>query len=169
MSRPPTASGERRSERGASAVEFALVVPFLIMLLSGIIAFGIVLAQQIALGNAARQTARSAVVPGAVCGATGATGTGLLRAAQQDSTTLYVNPNSVTVKAVRATARPADDAAWTAAASACGTATTSPCLGSAVGDNVYVRVGYTTTLNLPFIQPTFNLSGVGAFRCEYSS
>ena len=44
-------------ERGASAVEFALVAPLFIMLVFGIIAFGIVFAQKLALSNAAKEGA----------------------------------------------------------------------------------------------------------------
>ena len=46
---------KRGRDDGASAVEFALVLPLLIILLFGIISFGIVFAQKLALGNAARQ------------------------------------------------------------------------------------------------------------------
>jgi Flp pilus assembly protein TadG len=52
-------------DSGASAVEFALVVPMLLVLVFGIINFGAIFAQQIALNNAARQAARAAVVAGA--------------------------------------------------------------------------------------------------------
>ena len=48
----------RRSERGASAVEFALVVPLLIMLLFGIISTGLVFSDHLSATNAAREGAR---------------------------------------------------------------------------------------------------------------
>ena len=54
----------RTRDDGAAAVEFALVMPLLVLLVSGIMAFGIVFAQEISLGNAARQAARSAAVNG---------------------------------------------------------------------------------------------------------
>ena len=63
-----------RPEGGAAAVEFALVMPILVLLISSIVGFGVVLAQQMALGNAARQVARSAVVDGSFCGTGGGTG-----------------------------------------------------------------------------------------------
>ena len=47
-----------RGERGASAVEFALVVLPLIALVFGIIDFGWVFNQQVSLSNAAREAAR---------------------------------------------------------------------------------------------------------------
>ena len=48
------------SEHGAAAVEFALVVPILLLLVVGNYSF--VFAQQISLNNGARQAARHAVV-----------------------------------------------------------------------------------------------------------
>lgn len=159
------ASGRKPiSESGASAVEFALVVPILIALVSGIITFGIVMAQQVALGNAARQAARSAVVSGVTCGTTGTAGSGLRRQAQIDSTTIWLNPDSVQVDVQRASARPSDNA-W---GNSCTGSGVAPCAGSTLGDNVYVRLRYTSTLQMPFVQPSFNLTGVGAFRCEFS-
>ena len=51
-----------RSDRGAAAVEFALVVVPLILMLAGIIDFGRVYNQQLALSSAARDVARAAAV-----------------------------------------------------------------------------------------------------------
>ena len=48
----------RKNEGGAAALEFALVMPLLFLLLFGIIAFGVVFAQNLALSNAAREAAR---------------------------------------------------------------------------------------------------------------
>ncbi|WP_344818852.1 TadE/TadG family type IV pilus assembly protein [Microbacterium soli] len=50
--------GIRTNERGAAAVEFALVVPLLVLLLLGIIEFGWTFNQQVSLSNAARESAR---------------------------------------------------------------------------------------------------------------
>ena len=47
-----------RSERGAAAVEFALVVPVLLALLLGIVEFGRAYNVQISVTHAARETAR---------------------------------------------------------------------------------------------------------------
>ncbi|MDH4159694.1 MAG: pilus assembly protein [Actinomycetota bacterium] len=53
-----------RPDDGASAVEFALVFPILIVLVFGIISFGVLFAQQLALNNGVRQGARLIVVEG---------------------------------------------------------------------------------------------------------
>ena len=51
-----------KSERGQSIVEFALVLPILLILLCGIIDFGWLYYNQITLNNAAREGARYAVI-----------------------------------------------------------------------------------------------------------
>jgi len=52
----------RRDERGAAAVEFALVVPLLILLLFGIISYGVMLSFRQSLSQAAAEGARAASV-----------------------------------------------------------------------------------------------------------
>ena len=52
-----------RSESGASAVEFALLLPVLMMILFGIIEFGMALYRQAILTNASREGARLGIVP----------------------------------------------------------------------------------------------------------
>ena len=51
-----------RSERGAAAVEFALVVPLLLLLLFAIISYGYLLSFRQALSQGASEAARAAVV-----------------------------------------------------------------------------------------------------------
>jgi Flp pilus assembly protein TadG len=51
-----------RSESGASAVEFALLLPVLMMILFGTIEFGLALYQQSILTNASREGARLGIV-----------------------------------------------------------------------------------------------------------
>jgi Flp pilus assembly pilin Flp len=48
----------RRGERGATAVEFAVILPILVVLVFGIIAFGFGFARWVALTNGAREGAR---------------------------------------------------------------------------------------------------------------
>ena len=51
-----------RGERGAAAVEFALVVPILLLLVFGIIDYGAVYADSISARNGVREAARQGVV-----------------------------------------------------------------------------------------------------------
>jgi Flp pilus assembly protein TadG len=53
-----------RSEAGAELVEFALVLPVLLLVFGGIIDFGLLLQRQQVVTNAAREGARLAVLPG---------------------------------------------------------------------------------------------------------
>lgn len=52
----------RRSERGAAAVEFALVVPLLLLLVFGIISYGVMLTVRQSVSQAAAEGARAAAV-----------------------------------------------------------------------------------------------------------
>ncbi len=52
----------RRRDRGAAAVEFALVLPILIMLLLGVIEFGYAMFVQSTIAGAAREGARSLAI-----------------------------------------------------------------------------------------------------------
>lgn len=51
-----------RSERGQSVVELALVLPVLVLLLTGILEFGLIIHQYLAVTEAAREGARVAAV-----------------------------------------------------------------------------------------------------------
>jgi Flp pilus assembly protein TadG len=51
-----------KHDRGAAAVEAALVLPLLLMLIFGIIEFGLLLTAQINVSQAAREAARAATV-----------------------------------------------------------------------------------------------------------
>lgn len=49
----------RRSDRGAAAVEFALVLPFLLLLICGVVDFGRAYNAQITVTHAARESVRA--------------------------------------------------------------------------------------------------------------
>ena len=55
-------SMDRHGERGAAAVEFALVLPVLVVLLFGIIEFGFILYSKEVLTNASREGTRAGIV-----------------------------------------------------------------------------------------------------------
>ena len=60
--RPATLAALWREEGGASAVEFALILPLLIMLLLGVIQYGSLFLVQTRMNDAARDTARRLAV-----------------------------------------------------------------------------------------------------------
>nr|WP_300151844.1 TadE/TadG family type IV pilus assembly protein [Propionicimonas sp.] len=72
----PTKGGSRKCERGAAALEFAIVLPVLLLLLVGIVDFGMVMGAQTQVANAAREGARAGALTGkrpqAISAATGA-------------------------------------------------------------------------------------------------
>ena len=142
------------TERGASAVEFALVVPILILIMIGIVNFGFVLAQQISLNNAARQAARYAVVDGRTCA---------------DIKTEGKNAAETVGMSVSAGTVP------TPVVTNCGADTVKPCASSAPNTNITVTMTRTGAANAWIITaPPFNLMpvptvrGVGVMRCEFS-
>jgi len=51
-----------QTQRGAAAVEFAILLPFLVVLVFGIIEFGLLLYNQQVITNASREGARAAIV-----------------------------------------------------------------------------------------------------------
>ena len=55
-------SARVRSQAGAELVEFALVLPILLLVFGGIVDFGLLLQRQQVITNAAREGARLAVV-----------------------------------------------------------------------------------------------------------
>ena len=52
----------RRTQRGASAVEFALILPILILLFFGIVDFGLLIYDKQVITNASREAARAGIV-----------------------------------------------------------------------------------------------------------
>jgi Flp pilus assembly protein TadG len=152
-----------RADDGAAAVEFALVVPLLVMLVFGIVGFGVLFAQQLSLSNSARQGARFGVVASHSCAQ-------ILHEVQQSATTLGMKETDVAVEVTSmsgtATATPCP-----AATSYSGsTATTVPCQGSDPDDEIIVTTGYRSRLVVPLVvvSPTFDLAATGVFRCEFS-
>lgn len=151
---------EKRTDRGAAAVEFALVVPILILVLIGIVNFGFVLAQQISLNNAARQAARYAVVDGPTCG--DIQNEGMLAA---ETLGMKISKGTVPTPVV---AR-GQGASYSAAPCP------KPCAGSKSGDSIKVTMTRSGAANSWVITaPPFNLiavptvQGVGVMRCEFS-
>lgn len=155
-------------ERGAAAVEFALVVPLLLIIVFGIIAFGVVLSQQITLNTAAREAARSAVV-------FGATGTPDPRSCAG----IVSNVHASAADAVGLTAGDVQVKTSRDGSDQCGGyqvagSGTLPCQGSFTttgNEALEVEVRYqSSVLNGAFLGfgPTLTLGSKAVYKCEFS-
>jgi Flp pilus assembly protein TadG len=149
--------GGRRSETGASAVEFALVAPILIILVFGVISFGMIFGQQLALGNAAREASRFGVVEGRTCAQ-------VIGAARDAANTIGMSGSNVTVTVTRGAS-----AAAAASNNVCTVTTANPCNSSAVGDSLFVKLEFTSKVDIPLVVTRdIGLTSDGVFRCEYA-
>jgi Flp pilus assembly protein TadG len=166
-----------RTDSGAAAVEFAIVVPVLLLLVFGIITFGIIFSQQLTLNNAAREGARKAIVNEVV--ATPATDNrtcdGIRRSVQDAIAGLGMTASDVSVRVTQD--------GWTNS-NACGSgfvtsfsgaaATRTPCRGSfdvATGSrDLIVEARYESTLPAAFppLPRTITLTSKAVYRCEFS-
>ena len=129
---------EAPDDSGAVLVEFALVVPFLIMLVLAVVQFGLVLNRQQGLHAAAREGARVASFPDATRTDIEGQVDGALSGVALDSGyTVSLEPD-----------------------------TNTPCSGRS-GQMVTVTIATTSALDVPFLtNQTINMEGKGSFRCE---
>jgi Flp pilus assembly protein TadG len=144
----------RYDERGASAVEFALVVPFLLLIVFGIIVYGMVFAQSLSLSNAARQAARSGVIQGTTCDQ-------IISLAHDAAGTMGMQGSAASVGIKRGTSEAG------AATTCSGGGSAQPCQGQDPATNIYVTLTYTTDPIVPFVPVPSQISGKGVYRCEF--
>jgi Flp pilus assembly protein TadG len=125
-------------ERGAAAVEFALILPLLIVLVFGIVQFSIAYNRAQGLHAAAREGARLASLPQTTQGDISARVTSALSGVPLNGApTISVNPSS-----------------------------TKPCQNRS-GQTVTVTVSAVTDLDIPLWgSVSKTLTGKGQFRCE---
>jgi Flp pilus assembly protein TadG len=155
-----TNSSRRVDQSGATVVEFALLAPIFIMLVFGVISFGLVFAQQLGLSNGARQGARAGVVSGATCKQ-------IYAEARDAAGTIGMGSSSVTVSIKRGSSA---DTATNSCGSDPSTSTSQPCKGSATGDSVYVKTSFDSQLIIPPIifKNHYLIDSTGAYECEFS-
>lgn len=155
---------------GASAVEFALVMPILVVVVFGIIGFGFVFAQSLALSNAAKEGARYGsvnVVGGG--GGTPHTCASLVSEVRDAARTIGLGEGNVDEIKVTVTRRGAGQSADDPGTNACGDLAQLPCAGSSFGDKLTVEARYQSELVIPLVvvNPTFDLTERGVYQCEY--
>jgi Flp pilus assembly protein TadG len=131
-----------RGDGGAAAIEFALVLPVLILLLFGIITFSLVFNRQQGLHAAAREAARMGSLPtitkSEIISRVGNSSSGALQGVPMNgSPSVSVTPN-----------------------------VSQPCRNRP-GQTVLVQVTANTEVNIPIWgNQTITLTGRGTFRCE---
>lgn len=149
-------------EHGAAAVEFALVLPILLLVVFGIISFGILFAQQLSLGNGARQGARLGVVAQNSC-------SDIAREARSGSQTIGMNADDVRVIVKVGPNEGSLTSKCDVAAGSPGSSTTIPCLSATDNNKLFVYTVYPSEVTVPLvpIKKTMILESVGVFRCEF--
>jgi Flp pilus assembly protein TadG len=144
-----------REDRGASAVEFALVMPLLMLIVFGIIVYGFVFAQSLSLSNSARQAARSGVIEGTTCDQ-------INKLATDSADTLGMDGDEATVTIKRGTTEATANTFSCAVGSSI-----QPCKTQPTGTNLYVELTYSTDPVVPLIPVPDTLVGKGVYRCEF--
>ena len=141
------------NDDGVAAVEFALILPVLLLLVLGIINFGYLFGQKLALNQAVREGARQSVVPGTNNG--------------EDVDTL--DEIQAVVRGSLGGLVPGDQVTVTAKAG--GTVTPTGCKAIDVGDALTLEAAYSAKVLVPMPLPglpsTFDLKSESVFRCEW--
>ncbi|MFN8158081.1 MAG: TadE/TadG family type IV pilus assembly protein [Candidatus Nanopelagicales bacterium] len=159
-------------DSGASAVEFALVVPLLLLVVFGIINFGVLFSQQLTLNNGVREGARRAVVndPNAP-----RTCNDIIRSVQNQLSGLALANSAVEVSVSTDgfTSSQPCASGWSSTTFASG-GTNLPCKGSynnGAGGNLVVQARYVSSIPVSFppFPTSMTLSSKAVYRCEYDA
>lgn len=155
-SEPPRADHDVRRDEGATAVEFAIVAQVLFLFIFGILGFGIVVAQNLALENGARAAARAGVVDGATCA-------DIKDAAANASSTLAQDGAAV-VSGGGVVVAMSDGGV-----DLCTSDAIVPCSGADAGASLFVTTSTTSSFLgiIPFVDlGDLDLAGRGVVACE---
>lgn len=133
----PRSSRTDENDRGVAVVEFALIMPLLLMLVFGAIQFGLLFNRQQALHASAREGARLASLPSSTNAEITARAVGALDGIPLGTPTVTITPNL-----------------------------SQPC-ENRLGQTVIVEVTVPTTIEIPMWgTESKTLRGRGEFRCE---
>jgi Flp pilus assembly protein TadG len=126
----------KRDERGAAAVEFAILLPLLLLLVFGIVEFSILYNHKQGLHAAAREGARVAALP--------TSSTSDIEDRVRDALEgVLDDPSAATI-----------------------TVTPSNCDSKPSGTAIKVNVAATDDFDVPLFTEKVDLTGEGEFRCE---
>lgn len=166
----------RRREKGAVALEFAIVLPVLVVLVFGIINFGVVLSQQLALNNGVRQGVRLAVVAGNPSNQTcGQVVTGVQSAS---GPAIAMNTGDVSVRVQRVSSSNTNSVGLECfggshfvTAPSGGNTGTRVCVSNSGDNSIKAEARYTSNLliPLPVFTPSFTLQATAVYRCEFNN
>lgn len=165
--------GRQSDDHGAAAVEFALIVPLLLLVVFGIINFGVLFSQQLTLNNGVREGARRAVVgdPAAPRSCDQ-----IIASVRNQLSGLALEPSQVQIKVTQD--------GWTDA-NGCGTSFVTTSFGVR-GGNVPCTNSYSSTsrsgslivealyvsdipVSVPPFPTTLPISSKAVYRCEFTS
>lgn len=164
-SRAARGHSRRRSDAGAAAVEFALVLPILLLLVFGIITWGMIFAAQLSLNSSARDAARAGVVQPLLGSAMSCDA--IAQAARSGATTMGLS-DTTKIK-VTVSGKSGGTVCTLAGAAATTNGSIHLCTGSTVGQQLTVVLSYTAKSLVPLAPPSsIDLSATGAFQCEYN-
>jgi Flp pilus assembly protein TadG len=153
----------RRQQEGAAAVEFALVLPILLLIVFGIIAYGFIFAAQLSMNSAARDASRAGVVQ-PLPPSSSLTCQAIAQQAKSASPTVGLSASKISVTVT--------GPGGTCTVPTTGPATGSnaaPCTGSGQGAQVVVLVTYDNVkVPVPIVPIPGKLTATGSFQCEYS-
>jgi Flp pilus assembly protein TadG len=168
-----------REERGAAAVEFALVLPILIVIVFGIINFGIVLAQKASIAGAVRTGARY----GSVNAYTATHGCkNVIDKVRDSAGTIGIGSTNntqigVTVWLVKPDGSKVSQCSVGKGVASTGQTTNAPCVRTdattatpATPDTLTIDTTFDSKLLIPTpgLGTSFNLANSASFQCEYS-
>lgn len=161
-----------RGQQGAAAVEFALVLPLLVMLVFGVIEFGIVLAQKSSLSSAVRSGARYGSVNLYEAASDPHTCGKVIEHAKGSASTISMKGNDIEVEVYRgANEGDAFGSSPICTSSGSGSSVTTPCTDKDATnyETLFVRASYPASVGIPLtgVDADFDLVSTGAYRCEY--
>ncbi len=153
-----------RSERGASAVEFALVLPIFLVVVFGCINYGVVFAQQISMNAGARDAARNSVVQ--PLGGSAVTCSAVITRARNGTATVGLTATRVGVNVTGPTGTTCGSVSGSSTVT--GSGSSQVCTGSADGGQLVVSLSVTPQALVPLVPVPSSLTSTARFQCEYS-